>query len=421
MSEWPIRPLRALADADLGRQRSPQHEQGPHMVPYLRAANVSDGRLNLDDVKEMNFSPDEQRIFSLAPGDVLVTEGSGSLRSVGAAAGWQGEIPGPVCFQNTLIRLRPKDGKTDPRYLAWWARAAFTDGLFAAIASGANIFHLSAERVRSLPLQSPPLERQRDIADYLEIETDRIDQIIAKKLQLVTLMRERAIAAIASDFSPSVGFSALGVPQSVGEFRMVRLGAVSAVQSGITLDDGRGLDETAVTHPYLRVANVQDGRLDLTEVKEVRVPPALAARCLLADGDVLLTEGGDLDKLGRGTVWHAELPDCLHQNHVFAVRPAKTLLPDFLSLLTRTPYARAYFEMTASKTTGIASTSSTKIASFRVPLPSIDEQQSIIARAEDRLARLSSAIESIERQAGLLKEHRQALITTTVMGTHLRV
>ena len=98
---WPTRPLRALATVDLGRQRSPVHEQGPHMVPYLRAANVSDGRLNLVDVKEMNFSLREQQFFALKPGDVLVTEGSGSLQTVGASAVWRGEIPGAVCFQNT--------------------------------------------------------------------------------------------------------------------------------------------------------------------------------------------------------------------------------------------------------------------------------------------------------------------------------
>jgi len=147
------------------------------MVPYLRAANVKDGTLELDDVLEMNFTPAEQEVFSLRYGDVLVTEGSGSLRSVGASAVWNDELPGPVCFQNTLLRLRPRLG-TDPRFLAWWARYAFADGLFASIASGANIYHLSAERVRSLRMRRFVLAEQRAIADYLDAETARIDILV---------------------------------------------------------------------------------------------------------------------------------------------------------------------------------------------------------------------------------------------------
>lgn len=75
-------------------------------------------------------------------------------------------------------------------------------------------------------------------------------------------------------------------------------------------------------------------------------------------GDVLMTEGGDLDKLGRGTVWRGEIEECLHQNHVFAVRPVKERLDSrYLSLLTRSSLARRYFEGTGVKTTNLASTS----------------------------------------------------------------
>ena len=94
-----------------------------------RATNVSDGRLNLDEVKETNFTPSQQSVFALRPGDVLVTEGSGSLGTVGASAAWQEEIPGTVCFQNTLLRLRPKGQQTDQMFLAWWTRATFADGI----------------------------------------------------------------------------------------------------------------------------------------------------------------------------------------------------------------------------------------------------------------------------------------------------
>src|SRR5690606_26012790 len=167
--------LRTIAEVALGRQRAPQHETGPNMVPYLRAANVKDGSLDLTDVKEMNFTPTEQHIFALQPGDVLVTEGSGSLGSVGSSSVWNGDLQGTVCFQNTLLRLRPR-GETDSRFLAWWARYAHAAGLFASVATGANIYHLSAERVRALPCNAPPLTEQRRIADFLDAETARINR-----------------------------------------------------------------------------------------------------------------------------------------------------------------------------------------------------------------------------------------------------
>jgi type I restriction enzyme S subunit len=186
-----LRPLRAFAEVALGRQRSPQYEDGPFMVPYLRAANVKDGELDLSDVKSMSFSPNEQRIYALRPGDVLVSEGSGSLGTVGASAVWSGEINDVVCFQNTLLRLRPRSQSTDPKFLAWWARHAFGSGLFAGIAAGANIYHISAERVRALQVSFPDVLEQRRIADFLESEATRIDQMIEKKSRLVALLEER--------------------------------------------------------------------------------------------------------------------------------------------------------------------------------------------------------------------------------------
>ena len=159
------------------------------MTRYLRAANVKDGFLDLGDVGEMNFDPIERETFALLPGDVLVTEGSGSLRAVGASAVWEAELEGTVCFQNTLLRLRPRPS-TDGRYLAWWCRHAFADGLFSSIATGANIFHISAERVRSLPMTYLPLPDQRAIADYLDAETARIDALITKKRRMIDLLQE---------------------------------------------------------------------------------------------------------------------------------------------------------------------------------------------------------------------------------------
>lgn len=142
-----------------------------------------------------------------------------------------------------------------------------------------------------------------------------------------------------------------------------------------------------------------------------------AARVTLCSGDVLMTEGGDLDKLGRGTVRNGEIPDCLHQNHIFAIRCFKhKLLPEFLAYLTASRYGRDYFEATGKRTTNLASTNSTKVGLFPIPRPSIDEQRAICAFLDEKLDRIGRIVRSIESQIDTLGAYRKSLIHECVTG-----
>jgi len=164
----PMISLRDAVEVTMGRQRSPKHQTGDHIVPYLRAGNVKNGYLALEDVLQMNFTPKEQLKYALRPGDVLVTEGCGSLGQIGANAVWQGQIAEPVCFQNTLLRLRAIDGLTLQAFVSHWARYAFESGAFADVASGTNIFHIGAERAAVMSFPRLSVERQAEIADVLD-------------------------------------------------------------------------------------------------------------------------------------------------------------------------------------------------------------------------------------------------------------
>jgi type I restriction enzyme S subunit len=131
-----------------------------------------------------------------------------------------------------------------------------------------------------------------------------------------------------------------------------------------------------------------------------------------------MTEGGDLDKLGRGTVWNGEIENCLHQNHVFAVRPDRCrLMPEYLALITQTSYARAYFESTGTKTTNLASTSSSKIRDFRIPFVDLDEQRRIIDFLDAETARIYKATAVIVRQQQVLDDRYQAVIDVKIDRT----
>ena len=153
---------------------------------------------------------------------------------------------------------------------------------------------------------------------------------------------------------------------------------LASVQTGIA--KGKSVNGTTVSVPYLRVANVQDGHVDLSVMKEITLKPSEVDRYSLQKGDVLFTEGGDFDKLGRGTVWNAEIEPCLHQNHVFAVRPeSDRLLPEFLAYLAASQHGRCYFQLSSKQSTNLASINSTQLKQFPVLLPPLPEQRKIAA------------------------------------------
>lgn len=180
----------------MGRQRSPKHEQGDGMRPYLRSANVTPGQLMLEDVKIMNFSEKEVVKFKLLPGDVLVTEGSGSPETVGAAARWSHEIPSPVCFQNTLLRYRAIEGVTTPGFVYHWCQWAFESGKFLNIASGTNIKHIGSTRAIKVPVQMHDLKRQHEICDELTAHEDVLNSSISTASSLRNLRSELLTALL---------------------------------------------------------------------------------------------------------------------------------------------------------------------------------------------------------------------------------
>ena len=184
------------------------------------------------------------------------------------------------------------------------------------------------EEFRNIYVDLPPVMTQRCIADYLHSETARIDALIAAKQRMVALLEERSLAVINKVCPGQIIHGPDGRPIGVKGAQCVRLGAVAAIQNGFTMDSGRNTGDDPITLPYLRVANVQDGSLSLDDVKEVTLPRAIAQRCTLRLGDVLMTEGGDPDKLGRGTIWSGDVSPCVHQNAIFAVRPDWRLSPN---------------------------------------------------------------------------------------------
>lgn len=150
-----------VGSVQLGRQRAPQHHTGPNMRPYLRVANVFEDRIDLSDVKEMNFTPEEFEKFKLHDGDVLLNEGQ-TPDLLGRPAIWRGQVH-DCCFQNTLIRFCAHEG-IDPE----WALLVFRGHLHTKrfrreSQITTNIAHLSAGRFSKIEFPVPPAEEASEV------------------------------------------------------------------------------------------------------------------------------------------------------------------------------------------------------------------------------------------------------------------
>jgi type I restriction enzyme S subunit len=269
----------------------------------------------------------------------------------------------------------------------------------------------------------PPKEEQESIVRFLAHADHRVNRLIRAKRQLIELLNEQKQAiihrAVTRGLDPNVRLKSSGV-EWLGDvpehWTLARLKDAAVVQTGLTLGKNyKGMKTES--RPYLRVANVQVGRVDLKHVKNLDVPSNEANGATLRAGDVLMTEGGDIDKLGRGCVWHDEIPGCLHQNHIFAVRCRKdVLIPEFLASLMASRHGRAYFQLTAKQTTNLASTNSSTLRAFPVFLPPLPEQQTILDEIARKTAGLVTAMSRAESEITLLREYRIRLIADVVTG-----
>lgn len=177
---------------------------------------------------------------------------------------------------------------------------------------------------------------------------------------------------------------------------------VAEVRSGLSKSSKR--EGPTVKKPYLRVANVQNGFLDLSDIKEIDVPANQVERFTLNPGDLLLIEGnGNPENLGRGCIWHGQVPGCVHQNHVFSVRtlPNAEVLPEFLALQVQSDHGRNYLLSCAKGSTGLSTLNSAQLKEFPLLLPCATEQRYIVTA----IATWDTAIQKTEQLIAAKERH----------------
>jgi type I restriction enzyme S subunit len=252
---------------------------------------------------------------------------------------------------------------------------------------GVNHPRTSWASLKVFSLALPSLDEQRRIARVLST----IQRAIEAQDKVIAAARElkRSLMKHLFTYGPVPITETARVPLKETElgpvpehWEVFPLEKCALVQTGVA--KGRRFKGSArpISVPYLRVANVQLGYLDLSEIKQIQIRENELSRYSLQGGDVLLTEGGDFDKLGRGFIWHGQIQPCVHQNHIFAVRVNRKLLsPEYFSYLVQSWYGRAYFLRVAHRTTHLACINTTKLKAFPVPIPPQPEQDATTSQA----------------------------------------
>jgi type I restriction enzyme, S subunit len=329
-----------------------------------------------------------------------------------------------VAFGTTELHVLRPDSSTDARFLFYLTISeAFRKMGEAEMFGAGGQKRVPEDFIKNLSTALPPLPEQQAIAAFLDARTAHLDGLIARKEDLLKLLAEQRAAritrAVTRGLVADVPLKESGVPwlgQVPAHWEVKRLKFVADVHSGIAKGKKYSLEQELVEVPYLRVANVQDGYLNLDDVTMISVTPAEAKAYELQPLDVLMNEGGDNDKLGRGAVWEGQVAPCIHQNHVFAIRCDDTVDPYFLSYFFGSLACKPYFLLSGNQATNLASISSSAIADTPLTAPPLAEQRTIVAAITQYKVRVDKMVDITVREIAKLREYRAALITAAVTG-----
>ncbi|MGM0608256.1 MAG: restriction endonuclease subunit S [Candidatus Muiribacteriota bacterium] len=251
---------------------------------------------------------------------------------------------------------------------------------------GSTMKHITKKRFENHLILLPPLETQKKIVNIL----DKAQALINKRKEQIELMDKLV---------QSLFYDMFGDPVvNPKNWEIQFLSFVAEIKSGVT--KGRKLNnQKTVSVPYMRVANVQDGYLDLNDISNIEVLPSDIEKYGLKKNDLLLTEGGDPDKLGRGAIWKNEIKNCIHQNHIFRIRLNSNVLnAQFASNLIGSTRGKRYFLKSAKQTTGIASINMTQLKKFPFLIPPLELQN-----------QFAEKVEKIEHQKKLMQKSLKEL------------
>jgi len=414
---WNVVAIKRLCETITdGAHISPETETG--VFPFVSTKDVNDDTIDMENCLRTSESSYEYMVKAgCRPllGDVLFSKDGTIGRTVVV------KEDRDFVVASSLIIIRPNKSHIDPHFLNRLCQSSLVSSQVDSLVKGAGLPRLSIHNLLKVIGCFPPLAEQTQIAAFLDRETAKIDALVAEQRRLVELLNEKRQAvishAVTRGLNPQASMKSSGV-EWLGEvpehWKVIALKRIADVRTGVA----KGKDNSSratIMVPYLRVANVQDGYLDLDNVATIEIPAGDLERYVLKPGDVLMNEGGDFDKLGRGHVWEGQIHPCITQNHVFAVRP-RAVSAAWLNAITGSDYAKYYFMTRSKQSTNLASISSTNLMELPVVLPPVVEQDVVLSFVASHTSRFDILINESQRAIDLLQERRTALISAAVTG-----
>ncbi len=386
-----------IADTQLGKMLSAKSRQGLAPMPYLRNQNVQWHHIDLSDVASMDFTDNERTKYQLQPGDLLICEGG----EVGRCARWT--MPSiEMCYQKALHRVRPRPG-IETGWIEHFMRWASETGRFGGRVQGSTIAHLPQSDLRALDVPIPPFAEQRRIVDAIEEHSSRLGAVESALVEA-----HRRLDVLRSITMDRALYDAKAV-------RTVKVGDLAEVAGGIQKQPKRRPRENR--YPFLRVANVGRGQLDLAEVHEVELFEGEIDRFRLKQGDLLVVEGnGSVNQIGRAALWGGEIDDCVHQNHLIRVRPGDELLPEYLALCWNAPRTAQQIRAVASSTSGLYTLSTSKVKSVGIPVVPLSDQRRLVERLGVQLNGIEQARAAASSAQSRALALRRAILALAFAG-----
>lgn len=366
-----------------------------HSKPYLLMDGLRGGThlftedINLPSVTETDI--------------IMIADGSKSGYSLRGFSGVLG---------STLLMFHAHN-EVNPSYLFHLLSSLFP--FLNSTTTGTAVPHLDQDLLLKLPLRIPDKpEEQEAIARIL----DAVDTAIGWTREVVKRAQDLDHSLLHDLLENGLAGKLRNGKKQSSQWAIRRVDEVAAVGSGVTLGkDVSGFE--SIDLPYLRVANVQDGHLDLSVIKMVQVRVDEVENYRLESGDVLMTEGGDIDKLGRGTIWEGQITPCLHQNHIFRVRAKRELLdPYYFAFVVESDIAKRYFFRVAKRTTNLASINKTQLRAFRFPVPPLEEQEQLADIIKAAKATTKGLVEKGNALQNLKRALTHDLLTGKVRVNH---
>lgn len=340
-------------------------------TPVVMPQDLIDGRISTRSIAKVGQSHVlRMPQHVLRRGDIVFSRRGDVARFAIVNEREEGWICGTGCLR---IRLNSHEVLSD--YLRHFLSLSSTKAWLEHHSRGVTMANTNTSTLRELPLRYPSVDVQRRICSIL----DKADAIRRKRQEAIALTEQLLRSTFLEMFGDPVTNPKHWPFESLTHLAMIGSGVMKG-------RDYTGIE--TVERPYMRVANVQDGYLALDDIKTIELPVSEVEKYTLRHGDILLTEGGDPDKLGRGAVWREQVSSCVHQNHIFRVHPDRTrLTSEYLCALLGSAHGKRYFLKAAKQTTGIATINRTQLSEFPVLLPplKLQQQYSEFVAAHERL------------------------------------